>query len=345
MHAHGPLAGQAGVLERPGGLPGGRDLAEVAGQLGDVGPGAGAVQTLDRLPDPPVQLDSNRDRQPLVQHLSHQGVREAIPADGARLLDHAKGDRLRQRVQDALGRQLAGGPQQLQVELPAHHRGNRQHTDRVRRQRGKSPTDHRPHAARDRHPNPAGPLHGGLGGQQADHLPDKQRVALGPLIDGGGLRLGGHHPREHLDEVLHLVAAQPTKGEQLPLADQLLHRLADTRLTIGPCVAVGPHDQQPDATKAAHQELQQQQGRLIGRMQILEDQQQRLYRRRLPEEAGNRLEQVEARRIRLTREHLGDRGHPKAFGKTGNQLGDLDRSGPQPGSQGLLVTVFDQGAK
>ena len=272
-------------------------------------------------------------------------MREAVPADGAWLLGHAEGDRLRQRTEDPLGGQLAGGPQQRQVELPAHDRGGRQHADRVGRQRRQPPPDHRPHTAGDQHPTPAGPLHGSLGGQQAHDLPDKQRVTLGPLIDGGGLRLGGRHPREHLDQASHLVAAQPTKAEQLALADQLPHRLADPRLAIGPRVAVGPHHQQPGAAESPRQELQQQQGGLIGGMQIIQDQHQRLHRRRPPEEAGDRLEQVEARRLGLLRGNQGNRSPPKAFGKAGDQLGDLDRSGPQPGRQDLLVTVFDQGAE
>jgi hypothetical protein len=64
MHAHGLVAGPAGVLEGLGGLAGGCDLGEVAGQLGEVG--AGAVLALDCLANAPVETRSSRDRQPLV---------------------------------------------------------------------------------------------------------------------------------------------------------------------------------------------------------------------------------------------------------------------------------------
>ncbi len=211
VHTHGSLAGQAGVLKRLVGLPGGRDLGEVAGELGDMGPRAGAVHPLDQLTDPPVQLQPGRDRQPLVEHLSHQGVREAVPANGAFLLGYdAQRRRFRQRTEDQLDRQLAGGTDQRHVELPAHHRRGRQHLDGVGGQRRQPPPDHRPHAARDRHASPAGPLQGGLGGQQAHDLPDEQRVALGRLVDSGDLRFGRCHPGERFDQALHLVAIQPT---------------------------------------------------------------------------------------------------------------------------------------
>src|SRR4029453_8539207 len=62
-----------------------------AGRRGDVAPGAAAVHTLDRLTDPPVQLQPGRDRQLLDQHLANQGVREAIPLHGPCLLAPPKG--------------------------------------------------------------------------------------------------------------------------------------------------------------------------------------------------------------------------------------------------------------
>jgi hypothetical protein len=65
----------------------------------------------------------------------------------------------------------------------------------------------------DRHPTPACPSQGAVGGQQAHELADEQGVALGLLVNGGHFRLGGHHPREHLDEVLHVVGTQPPKVE------------------------------------------------------------------------------------------------------------------------------------
>jgi hypothetical protein len=39
--------------------------------------------------------------------------------------------------------------------------------------------------------------------------------------------LGGHHPGECLDEALHVSAIQTPKVEQLPLAHQFPHRIAD----------------------------------------------------------------------------------------------------------------------
>jgi hypothetical protein len=87
---------------------------------------------------------------------------------------------------------------------------------------------------------------------------------------------------EHLNQAPYLIAAQPMEVEQLPLAHQLPHRTAKHRLAICSGVAVGPHHQQPGAAKIPRQELQQLQRGVIGGMQIVEDQQQRLPRRRPP---------------------------------------------------------------
>jgi hypothetical protein len=113
VQAHGPLAGLAGIRQRLGGVAGRGGLGEVVGEFGHVGPGDGAVPALDGLPDPPVQVHPGRDGQPLVEHLADQGVGEAVPADRPCLLGHhVQGGRLGQPGQDALGRQLAGRPDQ-----------------------------------------------------------------------------------------------------------------------------------------------------------------------------------------------------------------------------------------
>ena len=126
VDAHGSLAGLAGIVQRLGGLPSGRDLGEVPGELGDMRSRTSAVQALDRLTDPPVQLYTERDPQPFIYHLPHEGMRKATPADGARFLGHdAQRYRLRQGAEHVLDRQLASGGNQRQVELPAHHRGGR----------------------------------------------------------------------------------------------------------------------------------------------------------------------------------------------------------------------------
>ena len=303
-----------------------------------------AVAALDRLPDPPVQLHPGRDRQPLVQHLPDQGVGEAIPADGAVLLgDHVQCHRLRQPAEHALHRKLAGGPHQRQVELPAHHRRRRQHHHGVGGQWAQSPRDHRPHAPRQRHPKPAGVLQGGVGGQQPHGLPDEQRVAFGRLVDGGNHGLGGLRPGERLDEPADLASVQAPKAEQMALAYQLPHRVADPVPAVRRHVAVGPDDQQPGAARVSGQELQQQQGGVVGRLQVLHDQHQRPHRRRLPQEPGDRLEEREAGGVGHTRGPREGSGRPEALGQARHQLGDRGRPRTQPVGQGLVVEVLGEG--
>jgi len=82
----------------------------------------------------------------------------------------------------------------------------------------------------------------------------------------------------------------------------------------------------------------------IGRVEIVEDQQQRLHGRRTLEDASDRLEQVETRRVGLAGGSGGYRGDSKALGETRDQLGDMGRSRPQPGGEVLLVAVLGEGA-
>jgi hypothetical protein len=96
-------------------------------------------------------------------------------------------------------------------------------------------------------------------------------------VDGGDRRLGDHDAGEPFDEVLHFVATQPTKADQLTLAGKLAHRPAAARWRRLD-VAGGPHHQQPQATKVAGQELEQEDGGLVGRVEVVQDDQQRLDR-------------------------------------------------------------------
>jgi hypothetical protein len=48
-------------------------------------------------------------------------------------------------------------------------------------------------------------------------------------MHGGHLRRGGHHSGQHLDEFLHVVAAEPAQVEQLPVAHQPPHRIGTVR--------------------------------------------------------------------------------------------------------------------
>jgi hypothetical protein len=78
-------------------------------------------------------------------------------------------------------------------------------------------------------------------------------------------------------------------------------------------------------------------------MQVVQDQQQRLHQRRTPEQTGDGLEQVEARRIRLLRANRGGRGRPQTLGEAGDQLSDMGRPRTRPGGKGLLIQVLGEG--
>ena len=50
---------------------------------------------------------------------------------------------------------------------------------------------------------------------KAHDLPDKQRVALGPLIYSGHLCLGRYGPRKDLNEVIYVVPAEFAQAESV----------------------------------------------------------------------------------------------------------------------------------
>ena len=105
----------------------------------------------------------------------------------------SQGHRLRQPAQDALAGSSQAGPAATgRTPGPPPRRptapGPRRPTAAPAAAR--SPPARCPGSA----PPPGRPLQGGLGGQQAHDLTDEQRVALGPLVDGGHLAWEGTTP-------------------------------------------------------------------------------------------------------------------------------------------------------
>jgi hypothetical protein len=132
---HRAVAGPTRVGQRPGALAGAGDFGEVSAELGDVAVRVRAVELLNRLADRPVQAGPGRYRQGLVDHLAHQRVREAVAPQADRFLGHhAQGHGLGDRPEDPFGREIAGRPDQRQVELAAHHGGDREHLDGICRE-------------------------------------------------------------------------------------------------------------------------------------------------------------------------------------------------------------------
>ena len=161
-------------------------------------------------------------------------------------------------------------------------------------------------------------------------------------MHGGDVSGGGRHAGQRLHETLHLVALQPAQRDQLPLPHQLPDRIEDRRLPVRVHVAVRPHDEQPGAPQLARQELQQEQRGFVGRMQIFQDNEQRLGSGGVPEEPGGRLELVKAGRLGLWRRN-GHTRDAETLGENRDHLGNVRRPGTQPLGHGVVVVVLGEG--
>jgi hypothetical protein len=190
-----------------------------------MGPGRLPVSSLDRLADPPVELHPGWERKPLVDHLSHQRVGETVQADRARLLGHdPEVGGLRERAEDLLHREVAGGPEQRQVEGPAHHRRGRQHLDGVRGERGEPLVDHCPYALGNRNRDTTGAIEG-FRAKRVNQLLHEQGIALGDVVDGRHPLLRRHPLREPLEQSSDPLAIQTPEGDRPALARQFRERL------------------------------------------------------------------------------------------------------------------------
>ena len=110
-------------------------------------------------------------------------------------------------------------------------------------------------------------------------------------------------------------------------------------VSVGVHVAVGADDQDPAVGELAGHELQQQQRGLVGGVQVVEHEHERLRRRGALQERGERVEEPEARALGL------DGGDGRQVGQDraqlGQQLRDVDRAGAELGAQRLHLGAAD----
>ena len=121
------VAGAARIADRlvEAGAPG---LEEVVGELRQVRLGARLVQILERLADPPVQLQSARGGHVLVERVAHEHVREAeAPGRPRHRADQPRLDPLLEGGEELLLREPADALERLDVELATQDRREREH--------------------------------------------------------------------------------------------------------------------------------------------------------------------------------------------------------------------------
>jgi hypothetical protein len=180
-----------------------------------------------------------------------------------------------------------------------------------------------------------------LAGQQADHLGDEERVAVGLPVHGRRQPRGRLHPGDQGDEAGHLLlvqAAQQQPAAVLP-AGQVGQGPKQRMPTVHLAVPVQAHHQQPRTLQLPAHEPQQGQRRRIRPMQVVQDQQQRPAGGRGPEEAGQAVEQPEPGRLRLDRWRR--RQLRQALTDRGDHLGDVGRASAHLAAQRRRVDGLD----
>lgn len=129
-------------------------------------------------------------------------------------------------------------------------------------------------------------------GEVAQDLADEERIALGLAVDRLGEGPRGLLLADRVDERLHLVAVETTQEGPLVevLAAERGDRIGERVRSVELDVAVRAHDQDALAAQVAGEVLEEQQRRLVGPVQVVEDQDQRAGRRRVGEEGRHAFE-------------------------------------------------------
>ena len=124
----------------------------MAGQFADAGPWVLAAQVLQRLGHLPVRPRPTGAAEILVQGVLDEGVGEAVAASGVAKFPHQR--RGRSGVEDVeqfVFRCLGGTGEHIEIEVPANHRGQRQHPPGVVPESPDPCTNHHPDAVGQGH--------------------------------------------------------------------------------------------------------------------------------------------------------------------------------------------------
>ena len=124
----------------------------MAGQLADAGPGTVAAEVFERLGHLPVGPGPTGATEILVQGVLDEGVGEAVvPGVSASSRTRAAAVAASRMSSSVVFRCLGGPGQHVEVEVPADHRGQRQHPLGVWSQPPDAGADHRADAGGQRH--------------------------------------------------------------------------------------------------------------------------------------------------------------------------------------------------
>ncbi len=171
-------------------------------------------------------------------------------------------------------------------------------------------------------------LQAAVGNKQAHDLVDEEGVALGLPVDSLHQGLGRLNPGGDLDEAGHVALAEAAQEDALAelSAGQLAERVSEGMLASQLHVAVCSENHQAGAAQLPRQELQQEERRLVGPVEVVQDEDDGLAVARVLEERRDGVEQAEAGLLRLQGRRLGQAGQPLPHLR--HHLGDVSRTRP-----------------
>ena len=222
----------------------------------------------------------------------------------------------------------------LSGELPTEHRGDVEHLAHVVRQRLRQPLDEFADAARDveqsRSPRRAGrelPVRRHL----AKHLVQEERIAFGRVAQRVDERAGRPHAPGAFDELTDVGFAKPSQRQHQTLALGFGDERGELRQMLDFDLAVGADDRRPHRPDLPRHGDEHHERGWIGRVQVVEDDEQRLRLGGAAHERGDRIEQAEPGLFGLRQ--LGARRLRQAANPLANfwrDLRDLGGVGPEP---------------
>jgi hypothetical protein len=185
-----------------------------------------------------------------------------------------------------------------------NNRGERQDAVALGRQPVESPADCLTNALRQVRAPERGRrgVEATLGHEQAHHFADEKRIAFGLSMDGcSKRRCGCTGGQLDIPPDVLLAEAAECHAAGHGFAHQLAEDLKERVLPGDLDVAIGGDDHDVHGAELAGQELEQQQRRHVGGVQVIQDEQQRLVPAGIAQERGDAVEQAKPRLVGLDR--------------------------------------------
>ena len=259
-----------------------------------MGLGLRHVQPFEHLPDPAVRPGAPAARKVFVERVPDEAMGEPETSADLRHLDHHVGrDRRIQDLEQLIP--VADPAERGEGELAPEYRRLHKQVGAAVRQVRQALRDHLLDGRRKGGATGclvAEIVQASLGGQQPDDLFHEQRIALGLAMDGCGQRLGGVDLGRQLDVARDVElgqAGQPQPAGRV-VTVELGQRGPQRVIARQLHVSVGSDDEDLHVRDLAGDELQQQQRRRVGGLQVVEHQDERCRAGRVAEKRRRGVE-------------------------------------------------------